>query len=141
MTSQTHPEPWFPALIAKCLAAMYLLSLEGCPAADALDKTAQLWVRLLWDDRRVQWHEQADDARIRAAFASMGAACKRWPTPAVFWEHLPKREAPRGKMLGAGYGRERQAEALAHMQGWLESLGRDRNGDIIPGHPNAPVTP
>lgn len=114
------------------MAGLYLLNLEGCPAADSLGKSGQLWVRLLWDDRRVRWHEEADSQRIRDAFRGMASTCTRWPAPSRFWEHLSDR--PKGnpnQILGPDWGRERQAEALAAMVPWLESLGMDRNGNRV----------
>jgi hypothetical protein len=141
MTSPNTEAPlWFSKLIETCLAGLYLLNLDGCPAADSVGKTARLWVRLLWDDPRVRWHEEADTPRIREAFRSMASGCNRWPAPAKFWEHVRDRPKPTGKQLfGPEFGREREREALHLRKLWLESLGRDHAGDIIPGHPNAPV--
>lgn len=115
------------------MASLYLLNLDGCPAADQVGKTAQLWIRLLWDDRRAKWNEQADDTRIRAAFASMAAALNRWPAPAKFWEHLKDRPKPRGgtALMDPRAGRENEAEALSNMVRQFEELGRDRHGDLI----------
>jgi len=141
MTSQasSQVDPWFKSLIETCLATLYLLNLDGCPAADSVGKTAQLWVRLLWDKPRSGWHEQADGPRIRKAFAAIAETRTRWPSPAVFWDVLPKRAEPSATLIGAGFGREREREALACRQRWLHDLGRENSGDIIPGHPNAPV--
>lgn len=135
-SSQTSPDPWFNELIGTCLASLYLLTLEGCPAADQVGKTAKLWVRLLWDDRRVRWHQEADDARIRAAFASMAATLTRWPAPAKFWEHLKDRPKPKASetLLNPQWGREREAEALACRDRWLADLGLNQWGEPLEVH-------
>lgn len=111
---------------------MYLLSLDGCPAADQTVNTAKLWVRLLWEKPRAGWHEEADSPRLRAAFKSIAESCKRFPSPAVFWEHLPKRQQPKAHTaIGYGWGRERQAEALKARDAWLADLGLDHAGEPL----------
>lgn len=131
-TSHKPIEPWFETLIQQALASLYLLNLEGCPAADSVGKTTRLWLRLLWDKPRSGWVQQLDDPRIRQAFAHIAETSKRWPSPAVFWESLPKRpEPPKGSTIGAGWGRERQREALECMDRWLAELGYDRTGSPV----------
>ena len=134
-SSQTSPpETWFRSLIEQSLAALYLLNLDGCPAADTVGKTAQLWVRLLWDKPHGGWHQDVDVPRIRKAFSEIAETCTRWPSPAVFWEKLPRRAAPDPKTtIGPGWGRERQREADQCMAAWLKDLGYDRSGDPIAG--------
>lgn len=120
-------------MIEQCLASLYLLNLDGCPAADQVGKTAKLWVRLLWDDRRVSWHEQADDKRMRAAFAGIAATCTRWPAPAKFWDHLKDRPKPAAgsALMGPRCGREREDEALAGMRRQFRELGRNEWGEVV----------
>lgn len=130
-SSKIPPEPWFEQLIATCLASLYLLALDGSPAADQVGKTARLWVALLWERQRGGWRQDIDDPRIRQAFATLAQSRTRWPSPAVFWEALPKRPEPEHKLLGPGWGREREAEALAGMRRWLRSLGLDEHGNPI----------
>ena len=131
-SSQISPvAPWFKAQIETSLATLYLLSLDGCPAADQVGNTAKLWVRLLWDKPRNGWHEQADAPRLRKAFASIAETCKRWPSPAVFLEHLPKRDEPKTTMIGAGWGREREADALRCRDRWLADLGLNIAGEPV----------
>lgn len=137
MTSQT-PETWFAPLISRSLAALYLLNLDGCPAADALDKTAKLWVKLLWEKPRSGWDEEKDNARIRKAFFHIANTAKRWPSPTVFWECLEDRAPPKKEFKGDGqlepeWGRERQTEALEAMDAWCRSLGIDRWGNPLEG--------
>ena len=132
-SSQTSPPaPWFEQLIRECLATLYLLNLDGCPAADQVGKTATLWVRLLWTKPRAGWHEEADSQRLRDGFKSIAETCKRFPSPAVFLEHLPKRQQPKAHTaIGYGWGRERQAEALEARGWWLESLGLNEAGEPL----------
>lgn len=115
------------------MASLYLLNLEGCPAADQVEKTAKLWVRLIWDDHRVSWHQQADDARIRATFASIAANVTRWPAPAKFWEHLKERPRPPASstLMHPRAGRENEPEVLANMVKQFAEFGRDRWGNVV----------
>lgn len=80
---------------------MYLLCLEGCPAADVTAAVGRLWTTDLWNSPRREWHMEADAPCIRAAFETMRQTCHRWPTPAKFWEVLPARRAPENTMLPA----------------------------------------
>lgn len=133
-SSQTSPAPWFQSLIERSLATLYLLNLDGCPAADLIGKNAHLWVRLLWDKPHGGWHQEIDEPRIRQAFATIAETCTRWPSPAVFWDKLPRRPDPKQHTaIGPGWGRERQREADQCMAAWLKDLGYDRSGDPIAG--------
>lgn len=93
-TKPTTPPDWFSTLIGQGLASLYLLCLDGCPAADATPAVGRLWASVLWNSPRCDWHMEADTARIRAAFAALCGTCHRWPAPAKFWEVLPARAAP-----------------------------------------------
>lgn len=132
-SSQTSPpEPWFQALMQQSLAALYLLNLDGCPAADVVDKTAKLWVRVLWAKPHGGWDKDSDTPRIRAAFSDIAENCIRWPQPAVFWDKLPRKSVQESKsQIGPNWGRERQREADIAKAAWLKDLGYDRNGEPI----------
>lgn len=141
MNSQTasHQEPfpdWFTAAVSRGLSTLYLLSLEGCPAADSTKTVGALWAKLLWEKARGNWQEIHDKRRIADAFAAIATDAKRWPTPAVFLEHLPARPVNHktGGELHPDWGRERQAEALECMYRQFEELGRDRNGTLVANH-------
>lgn len=136
MTLQADPAPWFDTLIRRCLASLYLLNLEGCPAGDALDKAGTLWVRLLWEKPRSGWTEEQDGARIRKAFAHIAHTAKRWPSPMVFWDCIedrapPPRHGAKDGKLPPEWGRERESEALQARAAWLRDLGRDHSGEVI----------
>lgn len=136
MTLQADPAPWFDTLIRRCLGSLYLLSLEGCPAGDALEKTGTLWVRLLWEKPRSGWTESEDGARIRKAFAHIAHTAKRWPSPMVFWDCLEDR-APAAKhtmrdgKLDPQWGRENEREVLATMVRQFAEMGRNRWGEVV----------
>lgn len=138
MTSSTTPSEWFESLLSQCLTTIFLLNLEGSPAADMVGKTTKLWVRLLWDKPHSGWREDLDAPRIRQAFQDIANSCRRWPSPEVFWSRLPKRPEPNAKTtIGPGWGRERQREALECQARWLASLGLDRNGDPLNPEPQS----
>lgn len=97
---QPTPIPtWFSTLIGEGLASLYLLSLEGCPAADATPAVGRLWTADLWNSPRRNWHMEADEPCIRKAFETMRQTCSRWPAPAKFWEVLPNRAPPKDAAL------------------------------------------
>lgn len=92
---------WFSTLIGEGLATLYLLNLEGCPAADSTSPMASIWVNTLWNTTRRDWHMEADTPCIRAAFATLAGTCHRWPAPAKFWEVLPSRASSEQTALPA----------------------------------------
>jgi hypothetical protein len=88
-------------LIGEGLASLYLLSLDGCPAADATPAVGRLWTADLWNSQRRDWHMEADGPCIRSAFETLRQTCHRWPSPAKFWEVLPSRKPPEDTLLPA----------------------------------------
>ena len=127
----SSPPPWFSTEIRSGLASLYALSLEGCPGADTLQATAALWTGDLWGNRKRYWHQDLDTGCIRQAFATLRQTCRRWPTESAFWDALPNRPAPKNLQIGPGWGREREADALACRDRWLADLGYDRTGAPI----------
>lgn len=102
MTKQPDRAPtWFSQEIRTGLASLYVLCLDGSPAADVVGATTDLWIRVLWTSGRRQWHAEADGPCIRAAFAQLSSSCHRWPAPARFWEVLPQRAPPTDRALPA----------------------------------------
>ena len=85
------PAPWFVRRIRRGLAALVALRLDGHPAADMVEATAQVWVQALWPTRA--WAQDLDNARIGEAFRQITLHETRWPAPAVFLRYLPAREA------------------------------------------------
>lgn len=90
MNTTTIPA-WFAAEIRTGIATLYTMSLEGCPAADVVTATANLWVSDLWSDRRCDWHE-SDAERIRNAFHRLRTNSRRWPQMSDFMAFLPARQ-------------------------------------------------
>jgi hypothetical protein len=128
MTSQktsSPPPPWFTQLIGEGLASLYLLSLDGCPAADSTSAVTGLWSRLVWEGAHRDWHEQADTPCIRRAFKSIATHSDRWPTPSKLIGALPERDKPTGNLLGE-VDSARRRDALACEQRWRRDLGLDR---------------
>lgn len=82
------PAAWFIKRIRRGLAALVALRLDGHPAADMVEATAQVWVQALWPGR--VWDE-TDAARIGEAFRQIALQETRWPAPAVFLRYLPAR--------------------------------------------------
>ena len=70
---------------------LYALRLEGAPPADSLQATATVWLDTLGYKR--SWGED-DAVRVARAFAGLCAACRRWPAPAQFFDHLPPPPPP-----------------------------------------------
>ena len=67
---------------------MYSLSLQGCPSAETIPITCQVWAETLWNGST--WSIE-DQARIAQTFAVL-TGNRRWPVPADFRENLPPRE-------------------------------------------------
>ena len=116
------PEPWFAAVITSGLQALNALNPEGCPGADVLPATMQVWTRDLWNDSRRTWNQHADRGCILAAFADLRATCIRWPTPAKFWAALPGRPEPTSMMIG-DVDAERRRDQLECERRWRKGLG------------------
>lgn len=67
------------------------LSLDRQPAEKLIDLTAGTWHQALAYSR--DWHEEQDTPRIEAAFYSLAANSRTWPSPRAFLDALP--ELPR----------------------------------------------
>jgi hypothetical protein len=116
------PAAWFTAAIASGLQALYAINPDGCPGADVFPATIQVWASDLWHSPRRFWHEGEDKPCILVAFATLRGTCQRWPTPAKFWEVLPSRKAPEGKLLGE-HESARRRDALDCERRWRNDLG------------------
>lgn len=121
--TQTPVPTWFSTLIREGLATLYLLNLEGYPAADTAGSTADIWVEFLWKSRKREWHAEADTPCIRAAFAKLVGTCHRWPAPAKFWECLPERQPFEGRTLpGRVFSMEERRENMKKLAKMGEEL-------------------
>lgn len=113
------PAPWFAKRIRRGLAALVALRLEGHPAADMVEATAQVWVQALWPGR--VWEEGADMGRIGEAFRQLALQETRWPAPAVFLRYLPAR-APSTALPAPKMTQEEKDRNRARLQKMLDEL-------------------
>lgn len=91
---QAPPADWFESVVAEGIAKLYVLRLEGAPAADTLDGVELVWVEALWYSGKV-WDEHLDYPRLRQAFVHLVQTMTRWPAPRQLMDHLPARPRPR----------------------------------------------
>lgn len=82
---------WFKDEIINGLQALVAIRLRGAPSAETLPTVAKVWMTAL-ASRPVEWNEDLDTARIRAAFVEIAATAKHWPSPAEFLALLPARK-------------------------------------------------
>ena len=121
------PAPWFVRRIRRGLAALVALRLDGHPAADMVEATAQVWVQALWPTRA--WAQDLDNARIGEAFRQITLNETRWPAPAVFLRHLPARApvaalpAPKLSAAEKEANKARLAKMIAQLSGKMTNNG------------------
>lgn len=82
---------WFKDEIINGLQALVAIRLRGAPSAETLPTVAKVWMTAL-SSRPIQWDENQDIGRIRAAFVELAATAKHWPSPADFLAVLPARK-------------------------------------------------
>lgn len=82
-------DAWLRREIAKGVAGLLALRLDGAPAADSATKTADIWLVAVTKGR--DWDEEKDAVRIRKAFETLFATCERWPAPAQLLRELQAR--------------------------------------------------
>lgn len=82
-------DAWLRREIAKGVAGLLALRLDGAPAADSATKTADIWLVAMTKGR--DWDEGKDAGRIRKAFETLFATCERWPAPALLLRELQTR--------------------------------------------------
>ncbi|WP_216891587.1 hypothetical protein [Pseudomonas putida] len=87
-------EKWFERAIAAGFQGLIALRLDGAPAADAINRTLDIWLVALAKNR--QWDEEQDAQRIRETFETLFGACESWPSPARFLRDLKPRTPPPG---------------------------------------------
>ena len=129
--SETQPPAWFTTTIGKGLAGLYLLNLDGCPAADATASLTGLWSRLVWDGAHRDWHEQADTPCIIRAFKQLATNCERWPAPKHLIAALPERDKPKATLIAGEDDRARDAERCRVAR--FREMGYDHAGQPLEG--------
>jgi len=83
-------DKWVEREMLRGLQGLIALRLQGAPAADAVDMTADIWLVAI-GSRAVTWQENLDADRIRRAFATLFGRVRQWPSPAEFLDVLPAR--------------------------------------------------
>ena len=117
MNATASPPDWLQDLVLSGLQKVYMLSLEGTPAAEILPGTALAWGEALVADRI--WDEALDTDRIVAAFATLARTRERWPAPVHLLAALRPREPLRGLPKPAP-DPARAAAAVAEVRGILQ---------------------
>lgn len=85
-------ETWLRATIAKGLAGLVVLRLQGQPPEDMITKTAEIWVKAILHQKIFNgWNEQEDKWRIEEAFLTLYSECERFPSPKMLLDRMPKR--------------------------------------------------
>jgi hypothetical protein len=114
-------DAWLRREIAKGVAGLLALRLDGAPAADSATKTADIWLVAMTKGR--DWDEKKDAVRIRKAFETLFATCERWPAPALLLRELqarpPELRLPKPKRTDRQIktGNEALDQLLATMKG------------------------
>lgn len=93
MTKSTQrAEKWFAVAIATGVQRLYVLSLDGTPAAKTIELTTATWIDTLWPTRN--WQAALDETRINEAFRQLALNNDRWPVPRQLLLSLPARREP-----------------------------------------------
>jgi hypothetical protein len=83
---------WLEREIARGLQGLVALRLAGGPPEDSITGMLDIWLAAL-GHRTKTWHEELDAERIRRAFRELYQRCEQWPSPRLFFNHLPPRSA------------------------------------------------
>lgn len=120
---------WFRTVVAEGIAKLYILRLEGAPAADTLEGVEMVWLETLWNCGK-GWDEAQDAARIRRGFVVMARRCSRWPAPGELLTLLPPR--PQKEKLPSPERTERERQTarrsmntIKHILGTMSFGGSD----------------
>ncbi|MEX0732864.1 MAG: hypothetical protein WED00_05785 [Aquisalimonadaceae bacterium] len=84
---------WFRAEVGEGVQRLVAIALPSGPGLDSFKLTAQAWAEALWD-APVDWREELDRPRLRAAFKRACRECHRWPAPRQVLDLLPSRPEP-----------------------------------------------
>ncbi|SFK92867.1 hypothetical protein SAMN05216302_102149 [Nitrosomonas aestuarii] len=85
-------QKWFAVAIASGVQRLYVLSLDGTPAAKTIELTTATWIDVLWPTRA--WCAELDETRIAEAFRQLALHSDRWPVPKQLLLRLPARVEP-----------------------------------------------
>lgn len=71
---------WFSKTVCEGLRSLYIASLDGTPAADMIEITADRWIDECWPRRKwLQGHRFIGERSLEQAFAKTANTASRWP--------------------------------------------------------------
>lgn len=111
-------EKWFAVAIANGVQRLYVLSLEGTPAAATIELTTATWIDTLWPTR--SWNAELDETRISEAFRQLALNSERWPVPRQLLLSLPVRLEPLKLTAPSNSKKHVRMAAIARMKEILE---------------------
>lgn len=111
-------EKWFAVAIADGVQRLYVLSLEGTPAAATIELTTATWIDTLWPARN--WRAELDETRISEGFRQLTLNSERWPVPRQLLLSLPARLEPLKLNAPSNHKKHVAMAAIARMKEILE---------------------
>lgn len=114
--------PWLGDVVKSMIARLIALRMPGGPSSKMVPHMVSVWCEALMA-MNIQWNEDLDKPRLRAAWKSMLPKLEQWPTPAVFLRHLPAR-VPQAALPPPGPTPEEKARARAILAGIADLLKR-----------------
>lgn len=117
--SATPPPDWLIRELRDGLRKLVSLSLESPPSADLIGATLLTWAETVTHGR--VYDEDRDAPRLRAAFRTLQARCRRWPAPIDFLEAMPRAESHHPALrIDSDGAREAGMRALADIAAKLK---------------------
>ena len=116
-----HETDWLLDEIASGLQGLVCLGLPWTPASELLTATARVWLRAL---STLDWSEERDVPRIRAAFLVLERTREAWPQPKHLLEAMPAPNA-QPRLEAPPADPERAKAAIAEAQELLAPFKRD----------------
>lgn len=111
---------WMRSEVVEGLQRLVALALPGQPPAETIALTAAAWCEALLHTP-IDWQQQADAKRLRAAFDALLPTVERWPAPAALLRLLPARPAA-PRLPAPQASPERVAATRALLQKALDRL-------------------
>lgn len=111
-------EKWFAVAIANGVQRLYVLSLDGTPAAATIELTTATWIDTLWPTRA--WRSALDETRINEGFRQLALNSERWPVPRQLLLSLPVRHEPLKLTAPSNSKKHIRMAAIAQMKEILD---------------------
>lgn len=130
MSHNPTPPDWMIRELRDGLQKMLCLSLDGQPSADVIAGTLLAWGETVAHGR--VFDQGRDTPRVRAAFRTLAARCRRWPAPVDFIDALPRIEDRNGysRRIESDGARQSGAKAIGDIAALLK---------IVPATPHTEV--